>query len=146
MSRIVLGMIAFVAVVAVAFFVWMQMMHRGAGMDPMHMSGGGEPTVQLTVPTLQGLALTGEGLFEANCSACHGDNAAGRDGAGPPLIHKIYEPSHHGDMAFVLAVKNGVRQHHWPYGNMPPISGVGDEEIAAITDYVRTVQRANGIQ
>ncbi|MFD0917568.1 c-type cytochrome [Pseudahrensia aquimaris] len=98
------------------------------------------------MPELLGAALEGEKAFNANCSSCHGTNASGKDGFAPPLVHKIYEPSHHSDMSFVLAVKQGVRQHHWPYGNMPPIAGVSDQEIADIIIYVRTLQRANGIQ
>ena len=49
--------------------------------------------------------------------------AAGHDGAGPPLVHKIYQPGHRSDMAFVLAAQNGVRAHHWPFGNRPPVEG-----------------------
>ena len=100
----------------------------------------------VTVPELSRAALAGEASYKANCSSCHGVNAAGRDGIGPPLVHKIYEPSHHGDMAFVLAAKQGVRQHHWSFGNMPPVEGITDDEIGDIISYVRTLQRANGIQ
>jgi len=46
----------------------------------------------------------------------------------------------------VLAVKNGVRQHHWPFGSMPPIPGVSKAEVSQIIAYVRTLQRANGIR
>ena len=45
----------------------------------------------------------------------------------------------------IVAAKNGVRQHHWPFGNMPPVEGITDSEISNIIAYVRTVQRANGI-
>ena len=106
----------------------------------------GEPLAKVTVPALAGTALAGESAFNEYCLACHGENAAGKDGLGPPLVHKIYEPSHHGDMAFVLAAKQGVRQHHWPFGNMPPQQHVSDQEIQAIIAYIRTLQRANGIR
>ena len=43
------------------------------------------------------------------------------------------------------AAKQGVQQHHWPFGNMPPVEGITDAEIAVITAYIRAVQRANGI-
>lgn len=62
--------------------------------------------------------------YDAVCASCHGANGQGQDGVAPPLVHRIYEPGHHGDMAFVLAAKNGVRGHHWPFGNMPPIAGL----------------------
>ncbi|WP_298861703.1 cytochrome c [uncultured Sulfitobacter sp.] len=87
----------------------------------------------------------GETAFNAKCAACHGINGAGQDGIAPPLIHKIYEPSHHGDMSFQLAAMNGVRAHHWPFGNMPAVEGVTPSDITNITAYVRAIQRANGI-
>jgi len=86
----------------------------------------------------------GEALFNANCAACHGAQAVGTD-KGPPLVHRIYEPNHHGDMAFLLAVKNGARQHHWPFGDMPPVEGVEDADVALIVTYVRGLQREAGI-
>lgn len=109
-------------------------------------AGSGEPIAAVTVPALTGAALEGEEAFNANCASCHGKNAAGKDGVAPPLVHKIYEPNHHGDMSFVLAAKQGVRQHHWSFGNMPAVADVSDKEIADIIAYVRTLQRANGIQ
>lgn len=39
----------------------------------------------------------------------------------------------------------GVRQHHWPYGDMPPQLRVTDGEIKAIIGYVCKPQEANGI-
>ena len=72
---------------------------------------------------------------------CHGRHATGSD-QGPPLVHRIYEPNHHADIAFRLAVRNGVRAHHWPFGNMAPVEGVSDEDAIKITRYVRELQKA----
>ena len=91
-------------------------------------------------------AQIGKRAFDAKCAACHGDNAAGQKGAAPPLVHKIYEPSHHADMTFVMAVQNGVRAHHWPFGNMPPVEGLTQGDVKYITRYVRELQRENGIE
>jgi len=110
---------------------------------PIQSSGGA--LAEVKVPTLAGTALVGEETFNANCASCHGKNAAGKDGIAPPLVHKIYEPGHHGDMAFVLAAKQGVRQHHWSFGNMPPVPDLSDEQLSDIIAYVRKLQRANGI-
>ena len=74
--------------------------------------------------TLSQNAQNGKRGFEAKCAACHGVNAAGQDGVAPPLVHKIYEPSHHGDESFQRAVSMGVQAHHWRFGNMPPVEGV----------------------
>ncbi|GAA5064903.1 hypothetical protein GCM10023209_01870 [Roseibacterium beibuensis] len=90
-------------------------------------------------------AQIGQVGFEALCAECHGGNAAGRNGVAPPLVHRIYEPSHHADAAFLLAAQNGVRAHHWNFGNMPPVEGVTRADVMAITAYVRELQRANGI-
>lgn len=108
-------------------------------------AASGTPMVQVAVPALSAQAAEGERAFAASCASCHGDKAAGRDGIAPPLIHRIYEPGHHGDMSFVLAVRNGARAHHWTFGDMAPVQGVADSDIAAIIAYVREVQRANGI-
>lgn len=108
--------------------------------------GTGAALAEVIVPELTGIAAKGEIAFNDNCAACHGENAAGQDGVAPPLVHIIYEPNHHGDMSFVVAAKRGVRQHHWPFGNMAPVEGVTDDEITNIIAYVRTLQRANGIQ
>jgi len=87
----------------------------------------------------------GKHAFDAACAACHGANAQGRQGIAPPLVHKIYEPSHHADAAFILAAQNGVRAHHWRFGDMPPVEGVTRADVMDIVAYVRSVQRANGI-
>ena len=109
-------------------------------------SPGGAAMVSVVVPeTLSDQAQIGQRAFEAKCASCHGENAAGQDGVAPPLVHKIYEPSHHGDMAFVLAAQNGVRAHHWRFGNMPPVEGLTRGDVMNIVAYVRELQRANGI-
>ena len=107
-------------------------------------SGKQGVSVNVRVPELSALATRGKQAFNANCAQCHGKNAAGTD-KGPPLIHRIYEPGHHGDQAFVNAAKRGVRRHHWPYGNMPPQPQVTGAQISMIIKYVRELQVANGI-
>lgn len=95
--------------------------------------------------TLSENAQIGQKAFETNCAACHGLNAAGLDGVAPPLVHKIYEPSHHGDESFQLAAAQGARAHHWPFGNMPAVEGITRGEVTLIIAYIRELQRANGI-
>ncbi len=86
----------------------------------------------------------GEELFGRNCAPCHGAKAGGTD-KGPPLAHRIYEPSHHSDQAFYLAARNGVAAHHWRFGNMPAQPQVSASDMAAIVAYVRWVQRETGV-
>jgi len=86
----------------------------------------------------------GQVAYNANCATCHGDRGLGTD-RGPPLVHIIYEPSHHADIAFIFAVERGVRAHHWNYGDMPPIPSVSRQEVDEITAYIRYLQRVVGI-
>ena len=99
---------------------------------------------QFVEPTLPAAAQEGEALFNKTCAACHGQNALGTE-KGPPFIHDIYNPGHHSDDAFFFAVQNGVRQHHWPYGDMPAQAQVSRDDVAKIVTYVRELQSANGI-
>ena len=141
-KRIIGGVIVFGAL---AIAIWATLI-RDTSHAAMGSGRGGDALVAVTMP----LAFTpkeqmGAKAFEENCAACHGANAAGRDGIGPPLVHIIYEPSHHGDQSFHLAAMNGVRAHHWPFGNMPPVEGVTTSDVESIVAYVRALQRANGI-
>ena len=105
----------------------------------------GEPFLEVSVPELTGAAKEGEALFAQSCAVCHGQNAAGRGGYGPPLVDRIYRSRIHADIAFLLAVQNGVRAHHWQYGSMPPQEGIDEAAVTRITAYVRALQKENGI-
>ena len=138
MSPIRMTVVIALAALTCAAVFWLLFRGAPAGQPLAHQ-------VQVTVPELSGATASGQAVFAANCAACHGANAAGGPG-GPPLVHRIYEPGHHADISFTLAVRNGVRQHHWQFGNMPPIPGIAEAQIAQVVTYVRTLQRANGIR
>jgi mono/diheme cytochrome c family protein len=138
------------AIVGTGFWWINQADDRGGPIVSPSMHGaavGAAPMAaeDITVPELSAAAMQGRAAFDKNCATCHGRNATGTD-KGPPLVHPIYEPSHHADLAFLLAARNGVRAHHWRFGNMPPVEGVTDGEIEWIVAYVRELQRANGIR
>lgn len=141
-------MIAAIAAAALAG-VW----YINSSKQPGAVSGGGaaaaqtgDPIVEVKLPAdLTPQEQMGKTAFDAKCAACHGDNAAGRVGMGPPFVHPIYRPGHHGDFAFVRAVEQGVTAHHWPFGNMPPREGLTKSDVANIIAYVRRLQRENGI-
>jgi mono/diheme cytochrome c family protein len=82
--------------------------------------------------------------YDALCASCHGKNAAGTD-KGPTFLHKVYHPGHHGDGAFFIAPLNGVRAHHWPFGDMKPVEGITEGQIRKIIPYVRAIQQENGL-
>lgn len=148
MNKGLIGALA-VAVIAAAGWYWSQARTGGATSlaTPLDGTAQGAPMAQVVVPAeLSAQAQQGAVFYTAACASCHGADAAGQEGIAPPLVHRIYEPSHHGDMAFVLAARNGVRAHHWPFGDMPPVGQpLTDGELAAIIAYVRKLQRANGI-
>ena len=99
---------------------------------------------QATGISLSEAAREGEGLFNANCSVCHGTNAAGTN-QGPPLVDRIYHPGHHTDLSIRNVVSKVVKQHHWVFGDMAPVAGVSSDEVEKIICYVRELQRAGGI-
>ncbi|WIY24079.1 c-type cytochrome [Parasedimentitalea psychrophila] len=107
------------------------------------VAGGAIAAVQS--PLIDGNAAIGKAIFDKACASCHGENAAGTNGLAPPLVHKIYEPSHHADEAFQRAAKLGVKSHHWPFGDMPPVQGLTRGDVTMVVAYIRTLQRANGI-
>ncbi len=115
-------------------------------------SGSNAQSTPVVTPTIAALTEKpvpaeleeGEATFNNFCSRCHGAQGRGTD-KGPPLVHKIYEPSHHADMAFQRAAAQGVRAHHWKFGNMPKIEGATPEDVTKIIGYVRWLQRQAGI-
>jgi mono/diheme cytochrome c family protein len=95
-------------------------------------------------PADPGLVAEGAVLYAANCAVCHGSDLEGAD-RGPPLLHAIYAPNHHGDEAFQRAVAAGVAPHHWGFGPMPPMPTLDRDEVAAIIAFIRAEQQAAGI-
>ena len=103
------------------------------------------PGGPVRVPDLSAEAQAGKPAFDLYCARCHGDNAGG-SAAGPTLVHAVYRPAHHADVAFDLAVRRGVPAHHWRFGDMPPQPAATAAEVTRITRYVRELQRANGVE
>lgn len=114
-----------------------------AGLALAACGGGDSPPAGS--PLADGDAGRGEELFTTHCAACHGPEGIGTD-SGPPLVHEIYEPSHHGDGAFLSAVQRGVAPHHWEFGAMAAVPGLDTEDVADIVAYVRALQREAGIE
>ncbi|MCB1997629.1 MAG: cytochrome c [Rhodoferax sp.] len=99
----------------------------------------------VNVPALSPQAQAGQRIFDAECATCHGRFGTGTD-KGPPLLNAIYNAGHHADEAFFRAAQQGVRQHHWQFGDMPAQPQVSAEQLAQIVRYVRELQQANGIR
>ncbi|MFO7548705.1 MAG: cytochrome c [Acidimicrobiia bacterium] len=105
-------------------------------------SAGTETTIPSQDP---GLVEAGSEPYAAHCAQCHGGDLRGT-GQGPSLLSQVYEPGHHGDGAFLIAVIGGVRPHHWDFGPMPPIEGLTPEDVEAIVAFVREAQRVEGFE
>ena len=100
--------------------------------------------IVVDVPPLSAAAEAGRIAYDRRCLQCHGLHGAGT-AAGPPLVHPIYRPAQHADFAFALAVRRGVSAHHWRFGDMPPQPDTSRDEVEAITQYIREIQRRNNI-
>ena len=139
-------LIPMVAVATLTAFLAFQGAEQAVSAGDQEVDPSSAPLVDVKVPAeFSSLASLGETAFNASCAKCHGTNAAGLDGKGPPLVHVIYEPGHHADFAFEMAVQNGARGHHWPFGDMLPVENLTKAELKSIIAYVRALQRENGI-
>ncbi len=114
------------------------------GVAPACSQNGVEPKGAGTVASAPVELQEGEQKFNANCSVCHGIGGVGTT-QGPPFLHKVYEPNHHGDAAFQRAAANGVKAHHWQFGDMPKIDAVKPVDVDQIITYVRWLQKQAGI-
>ena len=113
--------------------------------SPVTYANHSDGHVDVTVTGLTEQAKKGQIVFNTQCSECHGMNGSGTH-KGPPLIHDIYNPGHHSNRAFYAAIKSGVRQHHWPYGDMPPQKNIGFSDMALLIKFIRETQIKNGIE
>lgn len=87
----------------------------------------------------------GAAVYRANCSACHGDDLRGAS-TGPSLLLTIYGPEELPDEAIRDAVRNGVSEERFEFGEMPANGALGDERIDLIIDHIRDVQAAEGLE
>jgi cytochrome c len=142
--KLIIPIAAVVVAGGVGFAMWAFTSQNAVTEPAISLENGALVDVRLPEALSQNASM-GKLGYDAKCVACHGVNAAGQAGVAPPLIHIIYEPSHHGDEAFQRAAAMGVQGHHWPFGNMPPVEGVTRADVTTIIAYIRELQRANGI-
>ncbi len=96
-------------------------------------------------PQDRGQVAAGRVLYADTCASCHGTELRGTS-SGPSLLSEIYEPNHHADGAFLSAVLRGSLAHHWRFGDMPPVAGLTQDDVAAIVAFVREQQRVQGFE
>ncbi|WP_419853663.1 c-type cytochrome [Candidatus Poriferisodalis sp.] len=118
--------------------------------EPTETSAAPAPTVTSDPPapptTAAALAIPdGAAVYQQYCAECHGADLRGTD-KGPSQLSIIYEPNHHGDYAYRVAIRDGVREHHWWFGDMPPVEGITDLEIEKVISFVRSEQERLGFE
>lgn len=87
----------------------------------------------------------GAAVYQQYCAECHGVDLRGTD-KGPSQLSIIYEPNHHGDYAYRVAIREGTREHHWWFGDMPPVEDITDLEIEQVISYIRAEQQRLGFE
>ena len=80
-----------------------------------------------------GQVTSGRALFRTNCAFCHGATAEG--GRGPNLVAAPLR-SGETDADIARVIREGV-----PGTTMPAFSEMPDDEVSAITSYLRTLQK-----
>ncbi len=81
----------------------------------------------------------GEATYRASCAQCHGGDLSGTD-RGPSLLEPVYGPDQLTDAELADAIRNGVEEDLWDFGPMPANGALGDEQIDAIVEFVRSEQ------
>lgn len=87
----------------------------------------------------------GATVYAARCASCHGDDLRGTD-QGPSQLSIVYEPGHHGDSSYRSAIRNGAHEHHWSFGDMPPVEDITDEQVEAVITFIRSEQQRLGFE
>jgi mono/diheme cytochrome c family protein len=87
----------------------------------------------------------GKKVYNGACAMCHGADLRGTT-RGPSHLSKVYEPSHHADGAYRAAIRNGVRAHHWNFGDMPALPDMPDDYVDAVIAYIRSEQVKQGFE
>ncbi len=87
----------------------------------------------------------GATVYALRCASCHGEDLRGT-AKGPSQLSIVYEPNHHNDDTYRNAIRNGVAQHHWAYGNMPIVEDITDQQIELVINYIRTQQQQLGFE
>lgn len=112
----------------------------GVGLAGCGSVDGGRPAV-----ADPGSIQLGAQVYAQTCASCHGADLQGTE-KGPSHLSIVYEPNHHTDQSFRNAIASGAPQHHWNFGDMPPVDGLNDDEIEAVISYVRAEQDRQGFE
>jgi mono/diheme cytochrome c family protein len=99
----------------------------------------------VTIPPLTASAQHGRAIFATACQDCHGVDGAGGSRKGQPLIHPMYRENQFPDFVFKKSIRDGKREKNWRFGPMPALDTLTEQQIDEVTEFVRAVQNASGI-
>jgi mono/diheme cytochrome c family protein len=128
--------------------LWLVLAGGACGDDGADPAPGGDAAGDATPGQEAAIEAHPQGheTYQQRCAACHGDDLRGTAG-GPSMRSIIYEPDHHSDASFRAAIEQGSPQHHWDFGDMPPMGqGLSDEVIEEVIAYIRVVQDVDGFE
>jgi mono/diheme cytochrome c family protein len=84
--------------------------------------------------------IRGARPYAANCAVCHGDALQGTS-RGPSLLDPAYASSELSDAAMRNAIRNGVEETRWQFGDMPANGALRDAQVNEIIAFVRAGQK-----
>jgi mono/diheme cytochrome c family protein len=79
----------------------------------------------------------GAGPYAANCAVCHGDALQGTS-RGPTLLDPVSIELT--DATMRNAIRNGVAETRWQFGDMPANGALRDAQVNEIIAFVRAGQ------
>jgi len=89
--------------------------------------------------------MPGYQLYMDNgCSNCHGDKLQGGTN-GPPLVYPMYKRTSHSKGRFFVSIRNGVKQDHWYFGDMPANPQLTDSEIDDLISFISKSIKLNDL-
>ena len=88
--------------------------------------------------------IDGRALFATNCAVCHGAAGEGTE-QGPSLLDARYLPDGLSDAGMADAIRDGVPEREFEFGPMPGFPRLDDDEVDAVVEVVRELQRDAGL-
>ena len=106
-----------------------------------YLRSGRSAAPAMTALTLHGDASNGLSLFLRNCAGCHGMN--GRGGMAPEIGNPVFQRAAT-DEFIIRTIRNGRIGTAMPAFQRPEAPAFGDQDIADVLAYLRTLGEPRG--